>query len=94
MAGVPKSTWNLQRLRELLPKLRKKSGDPPGGSSVLPLAEVPPSKSEGSRLPTLELCWKQTVVAVKPASIALRSKAQASAPTNGPVRLVNMLKDM
>src|SRR5205807_9341294 len=45
--GVAKSTWNLNRLRLLLPKNTRKLGDPAGGA-------VAPSRSEGSNPPTVE----------------------------------------
>src|ERR1041384_7344981 len=73
LAGVPKSTWNFQRFRELLPKFTKKFGDPVGGS-------VLPSGAEGSTPPNAEDSWKQTCVAAAPASIAARSYAQALDP--------------
>src|SRR3954469_11769281 len=83
--GVAKSTWNLNRLSELVVAMpMKKFGDPAGGA-------VAPSRSEGRRLATLEGCWKQTWVAGAPASMAVRLYAHASAPTN---ELVKMLKLM
>ena len=48
LAGVAKSTWNFHRLSELLPKLRKKLGEPKGGA-------IDPSRSDGNRPPKAEL---------------------------------------
>src|SRR5258708_27112573 len=56
LAGVAKSTWNLKRFRLLDPKNTRKFGSPAGGAVV-------PSRSAGSRPPTLLPCWKQTCVA-------------------------------
>src|SRR6266496_5963849 len=89
LAGVTKSTWNVQRLSELVPKLSRKFGVPAGGAEVVPTAPLAPSRSEGRREAKLGLNWKHTCVAAAPASIALRLKAQALAPWN---TLVNMLK--
>src|SRR5438128_9884972 len=73
-AEVAKSTWNFQRFSELVPKLRKKLGDPAGGG-------VAPSRSEGKRLSMLEFNWKHCAVAASPASICARSNAHTPAPT-------------
>ena len=76
--GVAKSTWNLKRPSALvLESSIKKFGSPEGGGEL-------PSRSEGRRLATLELFWKQMAVPALPASILVRSKAQACAPTKAP----------
>src|SRR5216684_8894189 len=83
LAVFAKSTWNRKTFSELLPKLTKKLGDPAGGA-------VTPSRSEGSRLATLDACWKQTIVAAAPLSIAVRLNAQALAPTKElPLNILN-----
>src|SRR5258708_14266744 len=74
LAGVVKSTWNLNRFRLLLPKNIRKLGEPAGGAVV-------PSRSEGSSPPTELPSWKHTCVAAAPLSMAVRLYAQASEPT-------------
>src|SRR4029077_5288889 len=75
-AGLAKSTWNLKKNRSVASaRPSMKLGAPAGGRSLL-------SKSDGSRLDTLEGCWKQTAVAGSPASIFARSYAHAIAPAN------------
>ena len=64
----------------------KNAGSPLGGLMV-------PSVSDGNRLATLLLCWKQIMVAALPASIAVRFAAQASAPKNMVPAALNMLKE-
>src|SRR5215813_12029403 len=86
LAGVAKSTWNLNRRSELVAKSRKNAGSPAVGCMV-------PSMSEGSRLSIAVLCWKQIMVAAVPASIAERLAAQASAPRNVVPIALNMLKE-
>src|SRR5690349_7340643 len=81
LAGLAKSTWNFQRFRLFVPKLRKKLGDPVAGAVV-------PSRSEGSNPPKLVLSWKHCWVALAPASMLVRSKAQTLAPAK---LVVNML---
>src|SRR5260370_2784905 len=85
LAGVVKSTWNFHRLSTFEPKFREKYCSPAAGAIV-------PSRSYGNRLPTLELCWKQTWVAAAPARIAALSNAHARAPTK--VLPLNMLNDV
>ncbi len=80
-ADVTKSTWNLDRLSELVPKFANTLGAPDGGSAVDPRAPVAPSRSLGRRLATAVLRLKHCAVAFAlPASIAARSNAQAAAP--------------
>jgi hypothetical protein len=86
LAGVMKSTWNFHKLSEFVPKFMKNAGSPLVGRMV-------PSMSDGNRLATLLLCWKQSMVAVFPASIALRFAAQASAPKNMVPAALNILKE-
>src|SRR2546421_12018808 len=81
-AEFAKSTWNFQRLSELVPKFAKTFGAPAGGASVDPVAAVAPSRSDGSRPPKLLERLKHWPVAAAPASIAARSNAQAAAPLN------------
>src|SRR5258708_17014242 len=85
LAGVAKSTWNFHKLSEFVPKFRYMSGAPAGGA-------LDPSRSDGSRLPKLELSWKQTWVAAAPARIAALSSAHARAPTK--VLPLTMLNDV
>src|SRR5947208_15042990 len=80
-----KSTWNFQRFSEFVPKFRKNSFEPLGGT-------VAPSKSAGSNPPKLGLSWKQTAVAAVPAFIAVLFNAQARPPTKE--FPLNMLKVM
>src|SRR5436309_7242726 len=64
-AGVAKSTWNLKRLRLLVPKNTMKLGEPAGGA-------VLPSRSEGNKPPIELPCWKHIWVAGWPLSMAVR----------------------
>src|SRR5260370_30817530 len=75
LAGVAKSTWNFHKLSEFVPKFRYMSGAPAGGA-------LDPSRSDGNRLPTLELSWKQTCVSTAPVSILLQTNAHARAQPN------------
>jgi hypothetical protein len=86
LAGVVKSTWNFHSWRELLPKLRRKFGEPAGG-------RVAPSRSAGRTPPKLELSWKHCMVAAAPLSNAPRSRAQTFAPAKE-LPLLKMLKVM
>src|SRR5438067_5725411 len=81
-AEFAKSTWNVQRLSVLVPKLAKTLGAPIGGARLEPDAPVAPSRSDGSRLATPLLRLKHWPTAGLPASIAARSNAQAAAPLN------------
>src|SRR5262249_1827993 len=85
LAGVAKSTWNLNRLSELVVAMSTKKFRDPAGGAVLP------SRSEGRRLATLDACWKQTWVAAAPASMAVRSYAHASAPWNVFVKMLKLM---
>src|SRR5438046_7877967 len=83
--GLWKSTWNLQKFSELRPKFKRKFGLPAGGEMV-------PSRSDGRRPPKDELSWKHTWVAAPPASIALRSYAQALLPAKLlPLNMLNVM---
>ena len=74
----PKSTWNLYRFSVFeVPSSMKKLGEPAGGG-------VEPSRSDGSRLASLVPSWKHCPVAAAPASIAVRSSAQAAGPAKDP----------
>src|SRR5438046_232241 len=77
-----KSTWNFHRLSAFVAKFAKTLGAPDGGARVEPDAPVAPSRSDGSRLATPVLRLKHWAVAELPASLAVRSKAQAAAPLN------------
>src|SRR5450759_3063380 len=75
LAELAQSAWNFQRFKLLVPKFRKKLGDPVGGAVV-------PSTSAGSNPPKLVLSWKHCCVAAVPSSIADRLKAQTFEPAN------------
>src|SRR5437660_11979122 len=74
LAELAKSTWNFQNTSWVLevPRAICRFGSPAGGAV--------PSTSAGSRPPKLLEVWKHCWVAVWPASIAVRSSAQLSAP--------------
>src|SRR6516165_212862 len=75
-AGLAKSTWNRKMNKSVASAMPSmKLGAPAGGAVV-------PSRSDGSRLDTLDGCWKQTAVAALPASMFARSYAHAMAPAN------------
>src|SRR5208282_20068 len=87
-AGLTKSTWNAYMSRLALPSgssVMKKLGVSEAGG-------VAPSRSEGNSEEMLELCWKHCMVAVLPASMLLRSAAQALAPTKELPEIVKLLK--